>query len=98
MSNPTFELWLLLHLRPVSDYDKATLLENPKKKAQSKKRFIEKELSLQLNGYNKNKLDFNKFITGINKAVERANKLPTDNDILIKELGTSVGKLVEKLI
>jgi len=98
LSNPTFEFWLLLHITDFESYDNKMLLSNPKPKAKSKKRFIETELSRLIGGYNKKNLQFEKFEDGINNAIKRAKKLPTDNLELINNLGTSVCFLVEKLI
>jgi len=98
LSNPTFEFWLLLHISDIETYDTETLLLNPKPRAKSKKRFIEKELSNLLGGYNKNKIQFDRFEAGIRYAITRAKKLPIDNVVLKKELGTSVCVLVEKLM
>ena len=59
ISAPTFELWLLLHIVDIKDYDKTVLIQN-KKVGNSKgsKRFIETELSRLLGGYNKNNIKF----------------------------------------
>lgn len=96
--NPTFEFWLLLHLTSIELYDKELLLSNPKATVKSKKRYLEKELSKLLGGYNKNKLHFEKFEQGIKDAVGRAKELSVDNMTIIDELGTSVCLLVEKII
>ncbi|MBN1927346.1 MAG: RloB domain-containing protein, partial [Prolixibacteraceae bacterium] len=98
LSNPTFEFWLLLHLTSIELYDKELILSNPKATVKSKKRYLEKELSRLLGGYNKNKLHFDKFEPGIKDAVSRAKELSVDNMVLIDELGTSVCLLVEKII
>lgn len=98
LSNPTFEFWLLLHLTSIDLYDKELLLANPKATAKNTKRYLEKELSKLLGGYNKNKLIFDKFEPGIKNAIKRAKELSTDNSTLIDELGSSVCILVEKLI
>lgn len=98
LSNPTFEFWLLLHVTSVDTYDHELLLANPKATVKSKKRFIEKELSKLLGGYNKNNLHFERFEPGIKDAVLRAKKMSIGNEVLINELGTNVCLLVEKLI
>lgn len=98
LSNPTFEFWLLLHISDIETYNNQTLLTNPKPRAKSKKRFIEKELSNLLGGYDKNKIQFERFESGIKDAISRAKKLPIDNMELKNELGTSVCVLVEKLM
>jgi len=98
LSNPTFEFWLLLHITSIKEYDSDTLLENPKPRAKSKKRYIEKELSKILGGYNKKKMRFEDFKLGISDAIARAKELECNNEHLINKLGTSVCLLVEKLI
>ncbi len=96
LSNPSFELWLLMHIVDLEKYSKEDLLEN--KKVNKKRRFIEKELSNILTGYNKSNFKFDKFKGGIIDAIQRAEKLPTDNKCLITELGTSISFLVKKMI
>lgn len=98
LSNPTFEFWLLLHITSLDSYDYDLLLANPKASVKSKKRFIEKELSSLLRGYNKNNIRFERFEPGIKDAIQRAKDLSHDNEMLIDELGTSVCLLVERLI
>lgn len=98
LSNPTFEFWLLLHITSTDTYDHDLLLVNPKVTVKSKKRFIEKELSSLLGGYNKNNIRFERFEPGIKDVIQRAKDLSHENELLIDELGTSVCVLVEKLI
>ncbi|HAZ00565.1 MAG: hypothetical protein A2W90_04770 [Bacteroidetes bacterium GWF2_42_66] len=98
LSNPTFELWLLLHVTDIHFYDQDILLANPKLSVKDKKRFIDKELSKLLGGYNKSNLHFEKFESGIKDAISRAKELSLDNEAIISKLGTSVCLLVEKLI
>lgn len=97
LSNPTFELWLLLHLTSIDQYNKEIIRSNPKDTAKSKKRYLEKELSRLLGGYSKNKLHFERFEQGIRDAVRRAKQLSTDNLAIVDEVGTSVYVLVEKI-
>ena len=51
-----------------------------------------------LGGYNKKKLQFERFESGIKDAINRAKELAIDNVELKDKLGTSVCLLVEKLI
>jgi hypothetical protein len=96
LSNPTFELWLLMHISDLQEYSNVDLLNN--KKVNRSRRFIEKELSTILKGYNKKNLRFERFEGGIKDAIHRAKGLQTNNESLIEELGTSVCLLVEKLV
>ncbi|MGD9494251.1 MAG: RloB family protein [Bacteroidales bacterium] len=98
LSNPTFELWLLLHVSAIDKFDAKKLLENPKKSSNSKKRFLEILLSEISDGYNKSRLDFEKFKPGLEDAIVRAKKLPVSNSELINSLGTSVCLLVEQIL
>jgi hypothetical protein len=98
LSNPTFEFWLLIHITSLDTYNHDLLLANPRIPSKSTKRFIEKELSSLLGGYNKNNIRFERFEPGIKDAIQRAKDLSHDNELLIDELGTSVYLLVEKLI
>lgn len=95
LSNPTFELWLLLHLKDLSDYDVDKVFDN--RKVNKNRRFLDKELSTLLDGYSKSQFDFEKIREGIDSAITRAKLLPTDNKELINSLGTSVCLLLEKL-
>lgn len=96
LSNPTFEFWLLLHLKDVKEYPHEILLNN--EKVNKNRRFIDKELSNILGGYSKKKLQFERFESGIKDAINRAKELVVDNAELKDKLGTSVCLLVEKLI
>ncbi len=98
ISNPTFELWLLLHITNIDNYNYQTLLSNPKPSAKSKKRYLDKLITELTGGYKKSKLNFSKFEHGINDAISRAKELPIDNNSLLNKLGTSVCLLVEKII
>ena len=96
LSNLTFEFWLLLHISDLQNYSIDDLLNN--EKVNKTRRFIDKELSNILKGYNKKNLRFERFEDGINNAIVRAKEMQTNNEDLIDELGTSVCLLVEKLI
>jgi hypothetical protein len=98
LSNPAFEFWLLLHITSIDIYDQKVLLENGKDTVKSKKRYIEKELSTLIGGYNKRKLHFEHFEPGIKDAIQRAKVLQINNERLLDELGTNICLLVEKLI
>ncbi|QZT35657.1 RloB family protein [Halosquirtibacter xylanolyticus] len=96
ISNPTFELWLLLHLTDKDAYDEDDLYEN--RKVNKQKRFLEKALADLLGGYRKSNFKFDKFQSGINDAIVRGKAMPSDNDELVDKLGTSVWILVDKIL
>lgn len=98
LSNPTFELWLLLHIVDISglsDNELKKMYRNPH--VNTKKRHLEKLLSVSLpDGYNKSKIKPKRFIEQIEKAIEQAKNLDK------KEISTNLGShnyiLVSKLL
>jgi hypothetical protein len=99
MSNPCFELWLILHLKDVnefSDTEKQKLLENPK--ISSKKNQIDKVLGdIQGRSYNK-RPNPNIFLPKTQLAIDRAKKLDDKKEDYPSGLGSHIYKLVEKLL
>ena len=102
LSNPYFELWLLLHIKDLNDYsieEQTDLLKN--KKGNRSKTPLERELSQYLsNGYNKSRLNTSDFIPNIEKAIKQAKLLDTNPVARWVEnaLYTKVYSLVEKII
>jgi RloB-like protein len=103
ISTPCFELWLLLHLKPLSNYDVATqsaFLEN--KKINKNRTRIEKELSDLLvelgSGYNKNNLDMAVFFPKIQEAIENAFAAELEKGWDYDRLCTQVHVLVKQLL
>ena len=101
MSNPCFELWLLLHITGVDIFnstDLAEMLEN--KKVNKNRTWIEKKLSdLLEDGYNKSNIRAERFLSSCTIAVKRAeamDKTPTHR--WPNELGTHVYKLVNNIL
>lgn len=105
MSNPNFELWLLMHFPNINQYDEKMLLENPKnlkyklfKNASKKKKYLEILLSNYANGYSKGKkISFEKFLPLIDKAISQASLYCENSKELTDKLGTSVGKLLRQM-
>jgi hypothetical protein len=101
LSNPNFELWLLLHLKDLADYSQEQLddiLNN--KKINASKNILELELSSLLEGYNKSKYAVEKFLPFIQTAIERAQAFdinPEDRWIEGK-LGTRMYRLAESIL
>ncbi len=99
MSNPCFEIWLILHLKDIDDFsdkEKEDLLQNVKKSA--KKNHIDIVLGELIGrGYNK-RPNPNIFLPNIKTAIERAKKYNLVGSTYPATLGTQVYKLVERLI
>ena len=97
ISNPCFELWLLLHFEEILDMDREKLLANPKEPAHSKRRFLEKQLSLLMNGYNKNNLQFSKIADKVSIAIENEKQFCENINELKTELGCNIGLLIKEM-
>ena len=106
MSNPNFELWLLMHFRDIEQYDFIKLKANKKnlrhqicKEASKDKKYLKILVSKKVEGYKKGKkIHFEKFCPIIDDAVEEAKKYCEDlEEGLFDEIGTSMGKLIEKM-
>lgn len=99
MSNPCFEIWLILHLKDIREFnddEKQRLIVNDK--ISNSKNYIDKVLSeIQGRGYNK-RPNPAVFFPLIKTAVNRAKELDGENEDYPKQLGTHIYKLVEKLM
>lgn len=99
MSNPCFEIWLILHLKDInnfSDEEKQKILEN--KKISSSKNYIDEILGeIQGRGYNK-RPNPNIFLPKIKIAVQRAKELDKNKEDYPKNIGSHIYRLVEKLL
>jgi len=93
VSNPCFELWLLLH---VKDIPKCSPSDQ---KLHTKKQYLIAELKRILRGYNKNNPDTDKLFPTIRLAIDRARILDTNPlDRWPQTLGTRVYLLTSKLL
>lgn len=95
VSNPCFEFWLLLHFDEVLKLDRDKLLENPQVTA--KRRYTEHELRKLLPGYSKGKYNADTLIGNLSVALHNAEKFCQDVSLLVSEVGTNVGKLIQYL-
>ncbi len=99
VSNPCFELWLLLHIKSLDEYsilEKNDIAKN--KRVSPNKRFLEKELADLLGSYDKFNPDTSKFLPFVDVAVSRARALDTKpTHRWPNSLGTRVYRLVESI-
>ena len=98
VTNPCFEFWILLHYNEVFDYNRDDLLENKKESVKAKKRYIEKQLSILMGGYNKDKLSFEKLVDKVSTAITNEKQFCEDSVGLKTNLGSSVGLLLSEMI
>lgn len=95
LSNPAFEIWLIMHLKDIntySDTEKVRLLEN-------KDQYLKKELRTLLGEFNPSKLDFEDFWSHMSIAIQQAKILDTvQQDRWPNELGSRVYLLMKKIM
>jgi len=99
MSNPCFEIWLIMHLKDITDFsdeERQQILKN--EKVNASKNHIDKVLGdIQGRGYNK-RPNPTVFLPKTRIAINRAKKLDVDNEDYPTSLGSHVYKLVEKIL
>ena len=99
LTNPCFELWLLLHRKDLNDYsdiERQELLSNRKSGNRTK---LELELLSICGSYNKSNLKVDDYLPFINDAIERAEALvQNQRERWPSGLGSHVFKLVKQLL
>lgn len=99
LSNPCFELWLLLHRKDINEYSAAVreeLLINLKTGNRGR---VEIELLAICGTYNKSNLNVDDYLPHVNVAIQRAEALTQNvNERWPDYLGSHVYKLVRKLM
>lgn len=102
LSNPCFELWLLLHIKDMSEFttdEQQKILDNKKITKRVKRTYLKKLLSgILADGYNESNLRPERFLPTIEIAMQRAKGLNKPEDNYPSGLGTDIYKLIEKLI
>ncbi|MBU1391179.1 MAG: RloB family protein [Gammaproteobacteria bacterium] len=97
--NPLFEFWLLLHLVDISTYDHEKIFNNDR--VNSKKRYLDHELSLILGKYNKKKDQFNREIVSfenLQRAVMQEALFENDLNNVIDKLGGNMSSLIKEIV
>jgi hypothetical protein len=100
MSNPCFEIWLVLHLKDLSEFSKeeqALIFENAKIGNKNHIDILVAQLQGGDRGYNKIP-NPNLYLPLTKTAIQRAKSIDNLEDDYPKSIGTHVYKLIEKLI
>lgn len=105
ISNPNFELWLLMHFPNIEQYDKEELLCNAKNlrgqispDASKNKKYLEILLSNVSGGYTKGcGIQFEKYKDNISLALKQVKMFEQNPEHLQTQLGSAVGVLIEKI-
>lgn len=100
VSNPAIELWFLLHLTDLTQYNESTLIELKQNAKVSATRTRLEQAIIDLVGrYNKSKLHVDDYLHHVEIAIERAEKLDVNNnDRWPQQLGTRVYMLARSII
>jgi hypothetical protein len=99
VSNPCFEIWLLLHVKSLDEYSSQTLQEFLENKKSGSRTRLENELMSLLGSYNKNNLNTAKFLPTVDLAIERARSLDVHPDHRWpNHLGTRVYLLIDSIL
>jgi hypothetical protein len=86
ISNPCFEIWLLLHFKDLTSNLNIRCAE------------AEDQLKVQLGSYNKTNLDFSKFRDHIDAGIENSKRLDTNqSDRWCQPIGSRVYQLVTRI-
>lgn len=97
VSNPCFEVWLLMHFDEFENLDHQKLLENKRvSKSKKSRKYADKMLS-NIIGYNKKDLKFDTFIDRVDDAIKREKNYCENLKELENKIGSNVGKLIENL-
>lgn len=101
LSNPCFELWLILHLEDVAQYaeeDMKSLSENKRVKPKGDT-WTKKRLRDLMGSYRESQYDATKLLPEIEKAIERAHNLDSNpNNRWPQSVGTRVYRLVNNIL
>jgi len=100
VSNPAFEVWLLLHVADLKQYSRDELAELEENERMSRTRpRLEQELVRFLGAYNKSGLNMQDFLPGVENAVQLARAMDTHpEERWPRSLGTRVYQLVERIL
>ena len=99
LTNPCFEFWLLLHF-DISEYCHEVLFEN--KKVSKTKRYIDRELSLKLEGYSKKNKGYepSRFVSkeSVKLALSQEKSFENNLDNIFDKLGSNIGSLITEIL
>lgn len=99
LSNPCFELWLLLHFEDISKYtivEKEKILTNKKIRGTT---FLKRKMRSVLGSYSESSYDAKAILANVNAAIERASLLDTKpRQRWPQNIGTRVYKLVSNIL
>ncbi len=97
ISNPCFEVWLLMHFKEFDTLDFDKLLENKRVNSKKKARKYSDKMLSEIIGYDKSNLNFDMFIDKIDDAIKREKNYCEDLKGLKDSIGSNIGLLIENM-
>ncbi len=97
VSNPCFEVWLLMHFEQFDTLDFQKLKENKRVGSSLKSRKYSEKKLIEFTGHSKTKLKFKTFINRVNFAIEKEKHYCEDLIGLKDSIGSNIGILLDKL-
>lgn len=100
MSNPCFELWLLLHLEDIESYDETLMaeLKENKKRAKYSDTWLKRRVRMHLGSYSESEYDAYHFMPHVDVACDRAKRMDINPaDRWPQSVGTRVYRLIESI-
>lgn len=97
ISNPRFELWLLMHSSNFVTMKDDLAAKYSTMAPPEFLNHIESLLKQEFNGYNKSKLKTKPFMQAINTAVANEKAFTENIDALKNDMGTNVGLLIQRM-
>lgn len=101
ITNPLFEFWLLLHVDDISNHNKQNLFENKWETEAKNRRYIDKQLSEILSGFNKKAGKFPKkmiTIENVKRAIAQEKQFKNNIEDILDDLGSNIGSLIQKIV
>ncbi len=98
VSNPCFELWLLLHLKSLSEYPADILDDFRENRKVGNRTCLERELVNLLGEFNKSSLKTEHFLPYVEDAITRAREIDKPEPRWPNDLGSRVYLLAEKIM
>ena len=101
LSNPCFELWLLLHLEDVNNYPESQkkMLAANRKKSKRGNTWLKRKLKALLGSYSESKYDADSLLVNVEHAISRAEILDTNpKDRWPQTIGTRVHLLAKSIM
>lgn len=99
VSTPSFELWLLLHVKDLAEYTAGELRDLRANRKQGDRTRLERELVALCGSYSKRSPDLTPYFPNVDSAIKRARVLDPDPSVRwCEDLGTRVYRVVESIL